>query len=175
MWTPEVPRDEDAAPPHLHHPENYVLWDVDRVERVSFIVHGEPVAQGSKRVFRTPQGKINTTDQSPKLKPWRQEIVGVIEAYDLAVRLSGPVQVDLDFYFSRLKGHYGTGRNADVLKANAPDYVAVRPDADKLARAALDAITMGGLIMDDAAVAVLTVTKRYAERPGMRVTVRRLA
>ena len=159
----------------LHHPENYVLKDEHGTVRVSFKLDGEPQAQGSKRGFRNPKtGAIIITEASAKTKPWRQEIVDLIRHYDLGVGFIGPVQVGLDFYLQHPKAHYRTGRNAHLLKANAPDYVSVKPDADKLARSVLDALTIGGVFRDDSQVAVLTVQKRYAESPGVRVTVSRL-
>ena len=160
----------------LHHPENYVLWDDEQVARISFIVPGQPVPQGSKRAFkhRTTGRVVVVDDKAEKLKPWRQEIIDTIHHYNLDKRMIGAVGVDLDFYFAHLKGHYGSGRNADVLKPSAPAYVTVWPDLDKLSRAVLDALVQGGLIADDSAVAALSAQKRYAPTPGVRVTVKRL-
>jgi hypothetical protein len=65
--------------------------------------------------------------------------------------------------------HYGTGGNANRLKETAPEWHDKRPDADKLARAVLDAITESGTIRDDAQVVSLQVRKRYGQ-PGVRIT-----
>jgi len=48
----------------------------------------------------------------------------------------------------------------------------VRPDCDKLARGAIDALGEAGVWRDDAQVAELVATKAYAERSGLRVRVR---
>lgn len=72
------------------------------------------------------------------------------------------VAVTLRFYTARPKNHYGTGRNADLLKDSAPLRPARRPDVDKWTRHTLDALT-GVLYGDDGQVVQLLVEKRYAE------------
>lgn len=151
-------------------PDNVVVRDADdRPVLVRFVVYGDPVAQGSKR--HVGRGVMV---ESKKLKPWRQQIADEATALNLPT-VSGPVEVEATFCLRRPKGHYGTGRNADLLKATAADYVATRPDIDKLSRALLDALKQAGVYRDDGQVAVLIAQKRYANRSGVRVTVRALA
>lgn len=157
-------RDADNIVMHATELDGKVNW-------VRFRVAGVPVAQGSKRHV----GRGIMVESSSQLKPWRQEIVAAIEELGLGAPLTGPVEALLDFSFVRPKNHFGTGRNAEVLKSSAPDYVASRPDADKLARAALDAMTTARLVGDDSQVAVLIVTKRYGLRPGLSAVVRTLS
>ena len=45
-----------------------------------------------------------------------------------------------------------------------------RPDADNLAKLALDAVMLAGLLKDDAAVSTLVVTKTWAAQGGMIMT-----
>ena len=69
----------------------------------------------------------------------------------------------------RPKSHYGKRG----LLPSSPDYPAGMPDIDKLARAALDAMT-GVVWSDDAQVSDLRVRKDYCElgqQPGCSVTV----
>ena len=82
---------------------------------------------------------------------------------------AAPVYVQLDFYLSRPKSHYGTGRNAQKIKESAPSWPG-RPDVDKLARAVLDALT-GLVIADDSTVVELRAGKSYGRRPGVAVLV----
>jgi Holliday junction resolvase RusA-like endonuclease len=87
----------------------------------------------------------------------------------------GAVELRLGFDLQRPVGHFGTGRNAGIVKASAPAWPTVAPDTDKLARCVGDAITDAGLWKDDAQVAVLHAAKRYvAERPGVLITVTEL-
>lgn len=87
-----------------------------------------------------------------------------------------PVEVTIVATFPRPAHHYGTGRNAGQLKASAPATPhAQAPDADKLARLILDALTNARVVHDDAQVAQLTIEKRWQPRdlePWTRVTVR---
>jgi len=147
-----------------------------------FIVHGAPVPQGSKRVVR---GRL--IDASKGLKPYRASVsAAAAEALGLptddpsALQAAlaalpvarGAVAVSLRFGLVRPRGHYGTGRNADVLRPSAPVWPATKPDVDKLERAVLDALT-GIVWADDSQVVVLNADKVYSPTPLTYVTVTR--
>jgi Holliday junction resolvase RusA-like endonuclease len=85
--------------------------------------------------------------------------------------LHGPLHLSLVFCLARPKGHFGSGRNADVVKPSAPRYPTVKPDATKLTRAVEDAMT-GIVWRDDAQVVDQYVTKVYDEPERVVVTVR---
>ena len=80
------------------------------------------------------------------------------------------MMVDITFHRARNKGHYGTGKNAHLVKDSAPAHPTVKPDVDKLSRSVLDALT-GIVWVDDAQVVDKTVRKRYAETDRMEVTI----
>lgn len=130
---------------------------------IEFTVDGIPAPQGSKRPLRNKHtGRIHMVESSKKLPAWRADV------REAATRLmfgGGPLDgaafVGLIFYLPRPKGHFGTGRNAGLLKPSAPAYPTGRPDIDKLARAVLDAIT-GVIIRDDAQVVSVSAGKLYA-------------
>jgi Holliday junction resolvase RusA-like endonuclease len=73
------------------------------------------------------------------------------------------VAVRLRFWLTRPASHYGTGRNKAVVKPSAPRRPAGRPDVDKLARAVLDGLTMGGAFTDDSQVVELQASKWYVD------------
>ena len=75
------------------------------------------------------------------------------------------IEVSLEFYFDRPKSHYGTGKNADKLKASAPRFHTKKPDVDNLAKAVLDACQDAGLFKDDSMVLSLLIEKFYLD-PG---------
>jgi len=75
-----------------------------------------------------------------------------------------PVSVGIVFRLARPQSHYGTGKNAGILKADAPPWPTSKPDVDKLARHVLDVLT-GSLWKDDSQVAELSLRKTYA-KPG---------
>jgi Holliday junction resolvase RusA-like endonuclease len=129
-------------------------------------VLGIPVPQGSKRVV---QGHLIDVNHA-KLRDWRQ-LVGAA-CQEAGQFFDGPVVVGFDFYFPRPKGHFGSGRNAEILKASSPAFPATKPDIDKLIRACLDAMT-GIVFRDDAQVASLIASKFYADEqpPGVSITI----
>lgn len=86
--------------------------------------------------------------------------------------LQGALTVEAVFYFLRPKTHYGTGRNAGVLKESSPAYVTTRPDLDKCARALADALT-GIAWRDDSQIVTWKVSKEFAANgEGPRTLVR---
>jgi crossover junction endodeoxyribonuclease RusA len=147
-----------------------------------FNVNGTPGAQGSKRHV----GHGVMVESSKKVKPWRSDVkaaaehaTGAVAHFDPWTPFDGPVHATITFRFPRPKGHYRTGRNAHLLRDNAPHFVTSRAcgDADKLARSTLDALTAAGVFTDDSLVARLIVDKVYClagEIPGATIMVRPL-
>lgn len=137
---------------------------------IAFTVRGIPAPQGSKRLLPLGAkrgGRPILVESSKRVPKWRKAIRDearrALEALPLEgqARATGPVVVDLHFRLPRPKGHYGTGRNAAVLRPSSPAWPASKPDLDKLVRAVLDALT-GLLWVDDAQVVTLAVAKCYA-------------
>lgn len=137
------------------------------LDAIEFAVAGVPIPQGSKQAFVVKGRAVVTERGRARLGPWRGQVAAMASAF-VEEPLAGPVYVELDFTFTRPKSHYRTGALAHELKPLAPEYVATRPDVDKLARAVLDALT-GVAFRDDGQVAELRVSKRYSVAAGVRV------
>lgn len=132
-------------------------------------IPGTPQQQGSKRNV----GKFSI-EANKNLAPWRADAIHLLQkamAEQLVQQFTGPVFVTATFAYARPKGHYGTGRNAAVVKDSAPLFKATAPDADKLARALGDALTQAGVVRDDCLIAGWLVRKVWAATPGVRVIV----
>ena len=133
---------------------------------LEFRVYGTPAPQGSKRHV----GNGLMVESSKKVKPWRQDVVAAaIEAAEQTPDFTpfiGPVKIRVEFVFTRPKAHYGTGRNADVLKLSAPRWVDKKPDIDKLLRATFDALSTAGVWRDDNQAAQVFASKSYGDQPG---------
>lgn len=112
-------------------------------------VAGTPVPQGSKTAY-VVNGRARLVDANTKLKAWRKTVT--LAAIDWDWQTDQPVEIWMRFVFQRPKS---------VKRA----LMSVRPDADKLARAILDALTDAGVWQDDAMVVALHAVKEYAE-PG---------
>lgn len=135
-----------------------------------FTVAGKPQTAGSKRAFVNKNtGKAIVTDDNKKGKPWRADVQAAArEAIELQELLTGPLVLEVRFFFVRPKSHYGSGKNARVLKPSAPTYPATRPDTTKLLRALEDALT-GVLWRDDAQIVYQFAAKGFAQFPGAAV------
>jgi crossover junction endodeoxyribonuclease RusA len=159
---------------------------------IEFFVAGEPKTAGSKNtgiVLRKDESgrKVPAIDPKTGLprtftadstgekgKAWRSDVRDAAQAA-MAGRppLEGPLVLDVRFLVPRPKGHYGSGRNAGVLKDSAPRYPTTIPDSTKMLRAVEDALK-GLCWRDDAQVTTHHTRKRYAVegRVGAEVSIR---
>jgi len=148
---------------------------------ITLTVLGKPEPRGSKVSIvlydrlpgggMTPrlnaQGKVILfpKDDNPRSKPWMNKVAKAALARYGPLRLTGPVELSLRFYLVRPGYHFGTGRNAGIIKER---YVGarhtVRPDRLKLARAIEDALT-GVLYVDDSQTVAGPIEKEYCA-PG---------
>ena len=143
-------------------------------------VRGRPVAQGSGRSFVSAGRAVHVTTSAPLLA-WRGAIAAEARsAMDGRPLLAGPVRVAIVVRpAARPASHYlpANGRRpAPQLRIDAPVYHTGKPDADKLARACLDALS-SVVYRDDCQVASLRVVKvwpREREAPGASIRVHRL-
>lgn len=155
-------------------------------QSLSFRVYGIPAPQGSKKVARyLPGGRAVLGESSKRVKPWRQSVVYAsatfIEEQGLQglLPLARPVDVEIEFLFPRPRSHFGTGKNAEKLKASAPYWTtsAGDGDLDKVCRASIDGLSesSGGLLIrDDKLVVSLAASKRYCgigEHPGAIISI----
>lgn len=139
---------------------------------LSAVVHGVPAPQGSKKanpVYRGSRkkgtrvftGKVNMTEMSKKVAPWREAVRDAVaeairsqNAHDMwAGVLEGPVEVRVTFALPRGK----TVRRP---------WPTTTPDLDKVVRATLDGISMGGAWEDDKLAVRIVTDKVYAGTPG---------
>ena len=137
-----------------------------------FFAPGLPATQGSKRHV----GRGIMVDSCNRLAPWRNLVAFTAAACTVGVKpCDTAVAVQVTFYLPRPASHYGTGRNASVLKATAPAYPLGKPDTSKMFRAVEDAMS-GVVYTDDCRVVEIRAAKRYADettdnKPGARVRV----
>jgi Holliday junction resolvase RusA-like endonuclease len=142
-----------------------------------FTVLGEPMVKGNKQaqvlmrhgqpVFKNGRPITYMYEANSAERKRNAEGIGMValaarNEAGLSMLRDCAVAVTLRFYTARPQGHYGTGRNAGVLKDRAPARPAKRPDVDKWVRHTLDALT-GVVYVDDGQIVQLLAEKRYAD------------
>lgn len=141
---------------------------------LTFGVIGLPAPQGSKRHV----GRGVMIESSKGVKPWRQDVAAAAaQAIAMASHFKAfatPVKVRATFTFPRPKSHYGTGRNANILKPNAPHYVGKKPDIDKVLRSTFDALSTAGVWRDDDLAVDVKAVKVYGPQAGAHLHIEEL-
>jgi Holliday junction resolvase RusA-like endonuclease len=136
---------------------------------VSAVVPGPPRTQGSKVAAVAKGRKPWVRDADKRTKPWRTQVATALKESAAAVGwefTSGACSVHITLYLPRGKS---VRRPWPSARGSG--------DADKYARAVLDAITEAGVWADDAQCVFLDVRKRYAHDPaqvGTRISVRKV-
>lgn len=134
---------------------------------IDFFVPGIPAPGGSKR--HVGNGRI--VEACKRTAGWRSVVAGIAMQAYTGKPLDGMLVLQIEFSMPRPRGHYRKNGN---LKETAPSRPITRPDLTKLVRSTEDALK-GILWHDDSQIVTQCVTKLYAERPGARVFVSRMA
>lgn len=142
--------------------------------KFSFIAYGLPKPAGSKRAFarlgKDGRPFATVVDACAKTKSWQGIVAAAAGEAMQGQVLSGAVQVNATFYFPRPKSHYGTGKNARVLKASAPAFHLQKPDASKCFRAAEDSMSRV-VYLDDVQVVRQFVQKAWGEPARVEIEI----
>lgn len=153
------------------------------VKTIVIKIGGEPVHEPRQRaepVWSKKKGKYVARTFTPdvryktngvkgpdQLAPWKAQIE-VASFGKVREPWTGPVRVDITWYFSRPQY---------LMKPKAHDGVipyTAKPDRDNLDKAVLDALKNGGLFRDDAQVYCGMLAKFYVARgmsPGARIEI----
>jgi Holliday junction resolvase RusA-like endonuclease len=115
------------------------------------IAYGKPTQQGSKNRGRNG-GLYESANDA--LVPWREAVKhATMDQRPDTIRKPTPVHLIFATSRERPTAHYGTGRNAGIIK---PQYLEAEPttmpDGDKLERAIYDALKWGGAYQDDSQI-----------------------
>lgn len=111
---------------------------------------------------KTDRAIIFTVDDNKKSGPWMKKVQrAAVAAMAGREVFTGPVKLTQDFYVERPLAHFGTGKNAGILKERfARAKPITKPDRLKLARAIEDACT-NIVYRDDAQIIDGPVRKHY--------------
>lgn len=125
---------------------------------VKFTVAGIPRQQGSKKAYVVKGRAVIVDDNKAPLKEWRSMVAGSARIARKGTTLEGPVKVAAAFVMPR-------------GKSVTREWPSTVPDLDKLTRALLDALTIGGIYGDDRQVVHLDVIETYGDPAGVVVVV----
>ena len=134
---------------------------------IDLFIRGVPAAQPrTKAVLRGRHAGVYT----PKTADgWKTQVSLAVRSL---ARVDGPVQLSLDFFFERPKGHFGV----KGLRPSAPAFHEQKPDTDNLAKSTMDAMVACGFLSDDKRVVRLSISKSWATtEQGCRVRLEELA
>lgn len=148
---------------------------------ISFIVPGDPVAQQRHRsallkdkkgdlIFKG--GKPISHNYDPSTNDKKDFIAKCLNHRPKLIFMN-PIILNAEFYIKRPKAHYGTGKNANVIKPNAPHKHVKKPDLDNMLKLVKDAMT-GIFWHDDNQVYAITASKFYVgyEAPFTKITIK---
>jgi len=144
------------------------------MQQVTFNVDvpGNPKGQGSIALARNPSTGQGFARYSQPTVLYRNTVIAILkEAWGDRAPILRPVSVDVDATFSRPLGHYGTGRNAGILKSNAPNWHDKTVDLDKILRLYGDALTIAGVIHDDRQIAVWRANKKWGRTGSVKLSI----
>lgn len=138
--------------------------DLRRVRVVTFRVRGKPETQGSKvsGVNRHTGRAFMKEGGGAALEDWRNAINAQAQrAMEHETIMTGPVEVDLRFWFARPASHPKTRPTWPTGK---------KLDLDKLERAAYDSLS-SVVFADDGQILRSRAEKDYGPEPGVDITV----
>lgn len=133
------------------------------------VVYGDPKAQ--KRHRSTRAGKfIRQYDPSSKDK---EDFLLIIQKERPHEPIKGAIMLEVSFYSARPKSHYKTGKNAGLLREDAPVMNAHKPDIDNLLKFIMDAMN-GVFYKDDGQIVTIIVNKFYSPNPRTEIGISEL-
>jgi len=140
----------------------------DKMDKIEFEILGDPKSQKRHRSVRTGSG-IRSYDPSADDKG--NFIAQLIAQIPTGFKpITEPIAVYVCFDMKRPQSHFRAGKNAGILKDNAPTVHTKKPDIDNLCKLIMDSGN-GILWMDDALIYSLAVRKQYGDQPKTKIII----
>lgn len=133
---------------------------------IQFFAVGLPKGQPRPKAFHR-KGMAGARVYDPgTAEGWKSQVAIAARPFIGQEPVTMPLRLVLVFWFPRPKGHFRSGKHANEKRDNAPTFHASKPDADNLAKAVMDALTVLRIWADDSQICDLSVRKRYADGQG---------
>lgn len=130
---------------------------------------GEPKAQKRHRTVRRGAFNVNYDPSATD----KADLLAVVQSNAPAVPYSEPLRVVVDFFFTRPKSHFKSGKNSHMLKDAAPIYHISKPDASNCLKMVEDALNKV-YWRDDSILCEVGVRKRYSDQPRIEIRIYRI-
>lgn len=138
---------------------------------ISFFVPGAPVGKGRPKVS-SRDGEFARMYTPEKTANYESLIaLAAQEAMDGNPLIAGPADVEISMFLP-VPTSWSKKKQAAALQGQV--YPTKKPDADNVIKAIFDGIN-GVVWVDDVQACDIVVRKRYADKPGVEVTVREIA
>jgi hypothetical protein len=149
----------------------------DELTILRFSVPGTPRPQGSLKIVTSrANGQPIAVNSNTTADHRNMFVAAASAAWGARPPVTTAVELWAVYVFTRPKGHWGTGRNAEVLRASAPPEHITPPDKDKLTRLVGDALVLAGVLHDDSLIVTSHERKRYQnhlyEKPRTEIELR---
>jgi Holliday junction resolvase RusA-like endonuclease len=125
------------------------------------LVYGRAATMGSKKGFVVGGRAIVVDDNPEKLRSFQAERRAAMRETKPDEIHVGSIALTMIVWLKRPKGHFGSGKNASVLKGSAPKHPTTKPDLSKVLRAVEDCGS-GIWFRDDAQIVSARIEKRFA-------------
>jgi Holliday junction resolvase RusA-like endonuclease len=130
-------------------------------QEIYIMIPGEPVSKNRPRFARIGKGVRTYSDQEDEQSLW------VMEARKQTRRLNrffdGAVEIRVRFWIKRPAGHYGSGKNAEILRPSALVVPEKKSDLDNYEKFMLDCLNHCHIWKDDSYVVGIDSKKRFAD------------
>lgn len=131
-----------------------------------FFVPGQPQGKGRAKV--STRGGFGRAYTPEKTESYETRIISqYVAAYKDAELLCGEVNMQITAWFPIVKG---TSKKQEQRMLRQEVNPTKKPDADNIAKVICDALN-GVAYRDDTQIINLSITKRYAEKPGVDVVI----
>jgi len=139
--------------------------------KLSLVIEGNPTPKNRPRFAVRGKRAIAYSDQKKQQALFRAYILAQLP--DMFQPWAGPVSIKTVFYRVRPKSHYGTGKNAERLKASAPGFLITAPDLDNYEKFVWDCLN-GVVWVDDRQIVSCSSEKRFSENPRTEIFIHEL-
>lgn len=136
------------------------------VAGLKLVVLGEPRAQ--KRHRNVNMGKF-TRQYDPSAAD-KGDFLSVVQNKAPDKPFDVPLMLSINFFFTRPKSHYKTGKNAHMLKDVVPVWHVSKPDTDNCFKFCTDALNKI-FWRDDSLICNVNVKKQYSDNPRIEILI----